>query len=121
MTQPVTFRTKETQELYDEYRQNPGPSATGCWICDKPVIAEFKSWKIVANSFPYDKIASLHHMIVPIRHAREDEVTFEEWNELNSIKLNSLYKQYDYTIQATPRVQSVPSHYHLHLLNSIHE
>jgi hypothetical protein len=113
-----TFRTDKTQLAYDEYKKNPDVSATGCWICDKESIREFKLWRIVENSFPYDKIATRHHMITTIRHAPESDVTEEEWLEFAEIKLNFLYKEYEYVMQATPKVQSIPGHYHLHLLDA---
>lgn len=124
----ATFRTDETQAQYNEYRANPTPSRTGCWICDKEDVSmpqasadaplNYKHWRIVANSFPYDKIAAVHHMITPVRHATEDDVTEEEWAEFAIIKRDVLYKQYEYTMQATPVVQTIPGHYHLHLFNA---
>lgn len=57
-----------------------------CALCAKEPIQEFTHWKIVSNNFPYDRIAELHNMIVPVRHCAEEELTQEELTEYASIK-----------------------------------
>ena len=77
----------------------------------------FTYWKIVTNEFPYDYIASRHDMILPLRHVTEQELTEDELAELKEIKDTYIDTEYGFILQGTHRTMSLPSHFHLHLIN----
>lgn len=68
------------------------------------------------NAFPYDLIASLHHMLVLKRHASETELFAEERDEIAYIKTIPALQAYDWIIEPTQHKKSIPGHMHLHLL-----
>jgi diadenosine tetraphosphate (Ap4A) HIT family hydrolase len=110
-----TFRTKQTHDAYEAYKAE-GNLQEGCRLCEKEPIKVFKNWKIIQNKFPYDQITAVHHMLVPIRHVTEEELTPDEVSELYDIKMNHLDEDYVYIMEALPRRKSIPSHFHLHLM-----
>ncbi len=111
----TTLRTVESENKYQEYRKNNLSEL--CPLCIKEPIKKFNHWKIVYNDFPYDRIATVHHMLVPIRHVKEDGLNGEELNEMKYIKENHLMNNdYEFIIEATYKVKTVPSHFHLHLI-----
>lgn len=110
----ASLRTRETDISYTEYQTKH--RGTGCQLCQKPALKLFKHWKIVENSFPYDRIAEVHNMIVPLRHIIEQDLNFDELQELYEIKRNIINKDYEFTIEATYKVKSIPTHFHLHLI-----
>lgn len=110
-----TMRTPQTEAAYKAYIDEGGLAA-GCVLCAKPALKEFRSWKIIKNDFPYDKIAMQHDMIIPLRHAAQDEVTNEEWQELNEIKESYIHPTYEWMMEATNIKKSIPSHFHIHLV-----
>lgn len=109
------FRTSETQEKYSAY-QAAGHLAGDCVLCGAPSLREFKHWRVISNRFPYDKIAKTHDMIIPKRHVTEPELNAEEMEELREIKEGNLHKEYDFIIEATHRMKTIPAHFHLHLI-----
>jgi hypothetical protein len=112
----ASFRTPEMKKKYEEHLQT-GALDKACPLCDKKSIKTFKHWKIIDNKFPYDLIAKIHHMIVPIRHVVENDLNEEELEELRQIKENFfLNPQYDYIIEAATKNKSIPKHFHLHLI-----
>jgi len=111
----ATYRTEETEAKYMESLKNADPSDP-CPLCAKPALKTFRLWKLVENSFPYDRIAATHHMIVPIRHAWEREVTQEEWLEYAELKKGFMNDDYDAMMERTHRTKTVPGHFHVHLL-----
>ena len=111
----ATLRTRETHEKYKAWLAAKGPD-TPCPLCAAAPLQQFGKWKIIGNDFPYDRVASLHHMLVPLRHVAETMLTNEERDELLEIKRNSL-KAYEYSLEATPGTLSIPEHFHLHLLD----
>ena len=108
------LRSKEMAEKYRQHKDS-GAMDDICVLCKAESIKEFIYWKIINNNFPYDLLAKQHHMLVPVRHIREDQITAEEYNELLDIKANNL-DVYDYIMEATPKAKSVPYHFHLHLI-----
>lgn len=110
-----TQRTQKTEKLRQEALVAERASGA-CMLCAKPVIKSFKHWKIVGNDFPYDRIVDLHHMILPIRHIVESELTPEELAELLELKSGYLNTVYDGMWEPTPKDKSIPGHHHLHLL-----
>ena len=109
-------RTKKMHDEYKKYQKTTfGPGV--CVLCSKAkMIKTFKHWKIVVNLFPWDRIAKIQHMIIPKRHIVYGKLTSAEKQELEKIKLNYLNKKYDILAEATNRILSIPSHYHLHLI-----
>ncbi|KND49510.1 MAG: hypothetical protein AB203_00315 [Parcubacteria bacterium C7867-008] len=111
-----SLRTKEMAEKIELYKaEHAGEVSTGCALCTKPALETFTYWKITENKFPYDLIASTHHMIMPLRHATETELTMEEWKEYQEIKHSKL-QEYDYIVEGTSKTKSIPAHFHIHLL-----
>jgi diadenosine tetraphosphate (Ap4A) HIT family hydrolase len=108
------FRTKELAARYDTYRKNGGLD-NGCVLCQEKEIDGFVHWRIIPNKFPYDRVAAVHHMIVPRRHVTDTELTQDEQNELMTIKHSRLH-EYQYLLETTNITKSVPAHYHLHLI-----
>jgi hypothetical protein len=114
------LRSKELQEEYDNYLKERAPQVE-CLLCPIPPIKDFKFWKITDVMFPWDKIAKVHHMILPKRHIRENELTDEEKKELQEIKDGYINDNYDLFAEATNRKKSVPSHFHVHLVVKLPE
>ncbi len=109
------LRSKEGQKAYDDYKASGALSAE-CVLCTKIPLRSFTHWVILENIFPYDKIAALHHMIVPKRHIIEPEFSKEELDELLQIKESYIHKNYDFVLEATYRKKSIPAHMHYHLV-----
>lgn len=88
-----------------------------CPLCtEATIIAEFTYWNIIANNFPYDKVAAVHHMLIPKRHITYEEITTEEQLELDRLTLRELNQDYNFMALALPKTQSIPDHLHYHLL-----
>lgn len=110
-----TLRTNEAEIAYRAYRASLDPDAP-CALCEKaPATKNFTYWKIAENSFPYDRIAERHDLLMPLRHVTEDELTEDEVRELTEIKNNSI-SEYNWILEPTHRNKSIPSHFHLHLI-----
>lgn len=110
-----SLRTPEGKRAYQEYMATM-PATDACALCEKPALRAYKHWKIIDNSFPYDLIAKDHHMLVPLRHVTEADLTIDEIMELAGIKNHHLEEDYDWIIEATLKNKSIPSHFHLHLI-----
>ena len=110
-----SLRTPEGKKKYQEYLKGE-LAEHACSLCEKEAVKCFSYWKITENSFPYDLIAKTHHMLIPLRHGREHELSTEELQELKEIKSNNINPEYDYIIEATPKNKSIPDHFHLHLI-----
>ena len=87
-----------------------------CPLCSGEALTTFVHWKIMKNAFPYDGIARVHDMLVPLRHITEAELTKEQHQELFDIKHTYLNEKYEYIMEATNSVKSIPGHFHLHLI-----
>jgi hypothetical protein len=87
-----------------------------CKLCALPVIESFTYWNIVPNEYPYDLIASTHHMIQPKRHCTAEELTPEELAELQQIKRTYINEHYDMVSESVAHTSSIPSHHHQHLI-----
>jgi hypothetical protein len=108
-----SLRTDPTEKKYEAFLAERG-SQGACPLCIDPSEREFTHWKILKNNFPYDRIAAVHDLIVPIRHVPEQEITPEEWAEYQQIKKDVLKKSYEYILE--PVAHSIPGHFHLHLI-----
>ncbi len=111
----VSLRTPEIKKRYREYLKTE-TSADACALCEKKSIKNFKFWKLTENSFPYDRIAKTHHMLVSIRHVSGEKLNEEELEELKIIKKSLVDAEYDWIIEAAHKNQSIPDHFHLHLI-----
>lgn len=109
------LRSDEMRERYEAARKlREGDPA--CPLCDNPALKEFTHWKVMENNFPYDKVAKVHHMLLPRRHATEIELTAEEDRELIEIKESYVNAGYDFIFEASNKNKSVPKHFHVHLI-----
>lgn len=108
------LRKPETQEKYDMHKA-VGALERGCVLCNEFALQTFQFWRIVKNDFPYDVIANIHHMLIPIRHVVESELTDEERKEFNEIKNSYLAMHYDGIYENMPKGKTIPTHMHLHL------
>jgi len=112
------LRTHKLHKKYKKYQRasfRPGQ----CVLCDKvgaKTLKNFRHWRIVRNLFPWNRVAKIQHLIIPKRHAMYPRLNNQERKELEKIKLDYLNNQYDVLAEATPRIQSVPEHFHLHLI-----
>lgn len=109
------WRSEEMQKKYDDYRA-AGGLEHGCALCKEASIAEFQYWRIINNNFPYDRVAIVHHTLVPKRHIDGDDITPEEFAELNMLKKGYINEHYSFILEATNNTKSIPAHYHLHLV-----
>ena len=110
-----SLRTLEGKKKFQDYKKSI-ISSDRCVLCDKPVLKGFKYWQIVKNDFPYDQVAEIHHMFVPIRHVVVDGLNEAELGEMRTIREGYINDNYDYMIEATHKNKSVPDHFHLHLI-----
>lgn len=111
----TTLRTDETKAAYDAYKLQDG-FKNACPLCVAPVLKTFTYWKIIANAYPYDRIAQVHHMILPVRHVTEAEVTKDEWQEYQTIKRGYIQKEYEFILETTNQMKTIPAHLHQHLI-----
>ncbi|HWA31930.1 MAG TPA: hypothetical protein VG694_00540 [Candidatus Paceibacterota bacterium] len=113
----MTFRTQEMNEKYDQFKAE-GNLVKGCNLCEAPSLTEFNYWRIVDNRFPYDRVAKTHHMILPKRCVTEENLTDEEKAELKSLRAGYVNENYEFVIEPTAKMKSIPLHMHLHLIVS---
>ncbi len=115
----MSLRTKETTTKYHQYLlEDHNKSADFDSKLQNEVVRDFTYWVIVPNSFPYDAIATTHHMLVPKRvFSEEQDMTQEEYNELLSIK-KSLSKGTEYSIlmENLDSARSIKDHFHIHII-----
>jgi diadenosine tetraphosphate (Ap4A) HIT family hydrolase len=107
-----------TDEMAAKYKAaiNNGALDGGCVLCQKTSIVEFEYWKIIENDFPYDRIAKIHHMIVPKGHISEGKISDLAQKEIAEIKEGYISSNYNYIIEAAHKNKSIPDHFHLHLI-----
>lgn len=121
---PITrthTRTRETMERYIatmKKRREEGQIKGSFLDGSHRIIKEFNHWAIIENEFPYDAIASTSHMIVTKRFVAFDWrlLTPEEEKEINSLKETYLSEHYEVVWENLPKGQTIPTHFHLHLL-----
>ena len=108
---PVSLRTNVSEIFYKESvklgRTKP--------LEQEPYLQEWSTWALIENSFPYDAVFKLHHMLIPKRVVKEEDLNNQERSELTRI-LRELGSSYDcYMVNFTSK-QSLRSHYHVHLM-----
>lgn len=111
------LRTPTTALAYKEVIAQ-GLLQKSCVLCSKTSLETFTHWRILLNDYPYDAVASVHHMIVPVRHVTEHDLTPQERAELERIREEYIHPNYDYILEATHKTKTIPTHYHLHLIVS---
>tara|TARA_B100000745_G_scaffold64494_1_gene38053 strand:+ start:1501 stop:1851 length:351 start_codon:yes stop_codon:yes gene_type:complete len=109
------LRSQKTSLKYRNFKRKLSKDH-GCPLCQLNSIKNFSFWKIVKNDFPYDKVATNHDMLMPIRCTTEENLTAEEKLELEMIK-STTAQSYDLLAESTLKTMSVASHYHIHLLD----
>lgn len=109
------LRTKESEDRYDKLIAE-GFLDGKCKLCEASSIQDFTHWRIIRNKFPYDRIAQIHNMVIPKRHVREDELSKEEKEEYETIKRTHVNDHYEFIIEPTLKMRSIPQHFHVHLL-----
>lgn len=121
---PITktlLRSPEMMDLYIktmEKRREEGQLSTSFLDGSHVIVKEFDHWVIIENAFPYDGIASTSHMIVTKRIVPFDWrlLTPEEEKEIEFLKETYLNEHYEVVWENLPKGQTVPGHFHLHLL-----
>jgi len=108
-----TLRTPETEQKYQD-EIAAGLFNNGCVLCKSDTLQQFTHWRIIANDFPYDKIAKRHDMVIPTRHT--PDIGEEERLELEEIKKMYINEHYNYIFESVNKQKSVPAHYHLQLI-----
>ena len=112
----MTLRTQKTQARYDLARKEGRLNA----LKDLPSIEEFNYWRLVDNEYPHDKVASVHHMLLPKRVVREfTDLTFAETMELSTIMFILLYGRYGSFKINTDIERTITDHVHIHCLVNI--
>jgi hypothetical protein len=111
-----TLRTEETRQKYKKFKAN-GFLDDGCNLCKEETLTKsFKYWRIVDARFPWDRIAKIHHMIIPKRHIVYEELNKSEKKEFEIIKIGYIEKKYELIAEATNKKKSIPEHLHIHLI-----
>lgn len=111
----INTKLRTPECWYDYQTREPSDE---CFLCDIETLECFMYWFICENQYPYDNVATTHHMLAPIRHvAHEKDLTKFEKRELELI-LNRLNDagNYDCIMRNFTVGQSHKSHLHYHLL-----
>lgn len=109
---PASWRSREGEARYQRAKQTGMLVALG----DVVPMRTWLRWKLIPNSFPYDDIATTHHMLIPRRKfAQLEDMDLNEMAELHLIK-QELMGQYGGFLENTPSRQSIPTHYHIHCM-----
>lgn len=109
------LRTKKQDKKYETFKSLGGLD-NGCKLCKLKSLKTFDHWTIIKNKFPYDRIAAVHHMIVSNRHVTEPKLSRDEIRELLKIKKGYINDRYEFMIEQTQKIKSIPEHFHLHLI-----
>lgn len=109
-----TLRKQESEAKYQSERE--ARIAGRCPMCDALTIEDWKYWKIIKNEYPYDLVAEKHDLLVLKEHT--PTISRNAWIELNESKYIFEFAPYEYhcIIENLPVRQSVPGHFHYHLI-----
>lgn len=121
----VTMRERKTVQRYrDDMRNRPKPSEA-CALCAIPECDDFphlKYWRVMRNQYPYDKVAETSWVLMPRRCVSEwGQLTSKERREYREFRLIAGDYGVNFFMWSTPVTQSVPTHYHEHLLRLYRE
>ena len=106
------LRTDEMHQQYLNAEKNPD-----FYDSTTPIeVTEY--WKIIPNQYPYDAIAEVHHLLVPVRKVvNELDLNVMERVHLDECKAWIRDEQlYDMIIMNFPHQQSAPQRLHYHLI-----
>ncbi len=110
-----TLRTVKGEAIYSKHKKNRKDDP--CPLCNEELLHHFTYWKVITNSFPYDRIARVHDMVVPIRHVVENKLTKDELEEYEELKNGFLSEKYTYFIEVSAKEKTILNHFHIHLIN----
>lgn len=115
------LRTDETMDRYiAEMRKNASEGISKDPFSDFMLylVKEFEHWVIIENKYPYDAIAKVSHLILTKRKVAFDWnlINKEEMEEFSKLRSSYLAENYDLIWENLPRGQTIPGHFHLHLL-----
>jgi hypothetical protein len=119
----LILRSKETAEKYAQFqaenraRKEAGEDMPACAICADTgaVLEEYQYWVLMKNAFPYDRYFIQSDMLALKRHSDETGITQAERAELVELK-KKLANTHDHILENLPKQQSIPHHYHIHLI-----
>lgn len=115
-----SLRTQKIVKQYKQKHRKLGNTFRDVDLCKLKKVKKWKHWILVENEFPYDKIAQLHHMLVPLRKfPNEQDMTLEEWKELMNIK-KSLEKDYNAFLENSANNRTVSKLFHLHCIKYLY-
>lgn len=111
---PMSLRTKDCELNYQV--QKAVNKTTPLELVKS--IKLFDHWRIIENDFCYCQSYKTSHMLVIKRAGCGDwfEVNAEERAELDRIKREYIYEEYDQIIENCPHRRSVPRLFHFHLM-----
>ncbi len=117
---PQHPRTKETQIAYEEFKNSDSAAAKNGYFdfTNEEIVAEYTHWYIIRNRFPYDTMVRVNDMLVSKRPVGSfGELNEDEHEEYHNIiaKIGEA-GTYDARIENFPKVQSVQTHIHVHLV-----
>lgn len=115
------LRTEETMNKYVEItkeREEKGVFYNPFSSDSEKVVEDFEHWKIIENDFPYDAVAKTSHMIATKRQIPFDWklLNQEEIKEFENLRDGYIRENYDVIYENLPKGQTIPGHFHLHLL-----
>lgn len=121
LSKVITLRTVETEQRYREAmakrRLEGFAECALCAISDDSTFPALRYWRIVPNEYPYDKIAEKSWVILPKRCVPSWALlTDEEQTEYHDFRFIAGNLGVNFFMWSTPVTQSVPGHYHEHLL-----
>ena len=105
-----TLRKPESEKKYQEEKK----SVSVCPFCTEEAIHSWKNWSLVPNRYPYDLVANKHDLL--ILKAHRSEPNKEELTEFEEIKKMKFTSEYHCLIENFAQRQSVPGHFHIHIL-----
>lgn len=108
---PVSLRKRKDELAYARAKQNKSRRP----LLNEPRLREWRYWALIDNDFPYTAAFKKHHMLIPKREVKENDLNSREREELKLI-IEEVSKDYDCQLINFINKQSVRNHYHIHLL-----
>lgn len=104
----MTLRTSKMERKYQRLRNKDY-----CPFCaQEMLVADYGDWIIIGNKFPYNKVFSVSHMLAPKEHISDLNQEQKEMLE-NILRGLNGYDMYAWNV---PKKQTIPRHFHIHLL-----
>jgi diadenosine tetraphosphate (Ap4A) HIT family hydrolase len=87
-------------------------------VLEEEALKIFDYWFIADNIFPYDTIATTHHLLFPRREGilKWSDLNNEELQELQDLREKYFCEEYEMISENMPKNRTGSSHFHLHLL-----